>query len=96
MFDKLKNMNSLRKQASQMKKSLDAEKITVETYNGRVKMTINGNQDIEELVIDEDVLKPENKSMLEQEVKRAFKDAMKKLQNIMVKKMQSGEIDLPF
>ena len=96
MLDKLKNMNNLRKQASQMKKSLEEEKITVETYNGRVKLTINGNQDIEELFIDEDVLKPENKNMLEQEIKRAFKDAMKKLQNIMVKKMQSGEINLPF
>ena len=96
MLDKLKNMNSLRKQASQMKKSLEEEKITVETYNGRVKLTINGNQDIEELHIDEDVLTPDNKDMLEQEIKRAFKDAMKKLQNIMVKKMQSGEINLPF
>lgn len=96
MLDKLKNMNNLRKQASQMKKSLEEEKITVETYNGRVKLTINGNQDIEELHIDEDVLTPDNKSMLEQEIKRAFKDAMKKLQNIMVKKMQSGEINLPF
>lgn len=96
MLDKLKNVASLRKQANQMKKSLADEMVTGEAYHGKIKVTMDGNQEIASIDIDEDILKPDNKGMVEQELKRAFKDAMKKMQNIMVKKVQSGEINLPF
>lgn len=96
MIDKLKNVAALRKQANQMKKSLAEEVVTGEAYHGKIKVTMDGNQDISAIEIDDSILKPENKGMVEQEMKRAFKDAMKKMQNIMVKKVQRGEINLPF
>lgn len=96
MLDKLKNVAALRKQANEMKKSLAEEVVVGEAYHGKIKITMDGNQDISSVEIDEDILKAENKGMVEQEVQRAFKDAMKKMQNIMVKKMKNGEINLPF
>lgn len=86
----------MRKQANDMKKTLAEEKVTGEAYHGKVRITMNGNQEIEDIDIDVEVLSAENKDTLEQEIKNAFQNATKEIQKVMARKIQSGELSLPF
>jgi len=94
MFDQLKNLNNLRAQANTIKKSLEAETITGEAVRGLVKISMNGNQEIQEVFIDTSLLTPENQEQLQNAVKEAFEQCSKELKNLMIRKMQSGEIQM--
>ncbi len=95
MFEQLKNLASLRKQASEMKKQLESELITGEALNGQVKISMDGSQQIKEVFIDESLLVSGNQDKLQNAIKDAFSKANKELQMMMVRKMQAGEIQMP-
>ncbi|MDD3887229.1 MAG: YbaB/EbfC family nucleoid-associated protein [Patescibacteria group bacterium] len=95
MFEQLKNLASLRKQASEMKKQLESELITGESLNGQVKISMDGSQKIKEVFIDESLLEASNQDKLQNAIKDAFSKANKELQMMMVRKMQAGEIQMP-
>jgi len=98
MFDKLKQLNQLnqlKKQASQLKQELAQETACGEALNGQIKITLNGNQEIKNIEIDNSLLSSDQKEKLEQGLKEAFKKAMKEVKMIMVRKMQSGKMNLP-
>ncbi len=94
MFDKLKDLNSLRAQASTIQKSLAAEVITGEAVRGMVKITMDGNQEIQDVFIDSSLLTPENQNQLQNAIKEAFEQCGKELKSLMLRKMQSGEISV--
>jgi DNA-binding protein YbaB len=87
MFDQLKNLNNLRKQAAELQKQLDAEKITTNSSDGLVTLTLNGSHELIELKINSEVSTLNN-----DQVSRAFKDAYNKaeseLKNILARKFQ--------
>lgn len=89
MFNKLKDFNKLRSQASEMQKKLAYEIITIEE-NG-VEIIINGNMEIQSVKIDS----TENKEKLENDLKNAINNAIKKAQKLMAKKMMGGGLNLP-
>ncbi|MBU1992837.1 MAG: YbaB/EbfC family nucleoid-associated protein [Patescibacteria group bacterium] len=93
MFDKIKDMYGLQKQAKQIKKKLKNMHIEAE-YNG-VIVTIDGQQEIIDLKISDEAM--ENKSKLEDAVKRAFEKALKKSQQIAAEEMKGimGGLGLP-
>ncbi|MBU1203014.1 YbaB/EbfC family nucleoid-associated protein [Patescibacteria group bacterium] len=92
MFNKLKQYNDLRKQASTLKSAMAQE--TVEVENRAVKLTMDGNQDIKSLDIKEEYLSKDKKSELEKEIINAISDAIKKVQRKMAMKMQEmGGLD---
>ncbi len=95
MFGKLKDLAAAKKQASEMKKQLEVEEVTGEALNGQVKITMNGNQEIKNVFIDEALLSPDNKEKLESAISEAFAKATKELQMLLMKKMQSGELQMP-
>jgi len=95
MFNKLKQFQDLRKQAKQLKSSMSEETITGEALGGEVKIIMDGNQEIKNVEIDESLLSVENKERLEKGIMEAFASAVKGLQSLMMKKMQSGDIQLP-
>ncbi len=95
MFGKLKDLAAAKKQASEMKKKLGVEEVTGEALNGQVKITMNGNQEIKNVFIDEVLLSPDNKEKLESAISEAFAKATKELQMLLMKKMQSGELQMP-
>lgn len=95
MFDNLRNLANLRKQASEMKKQLESEVITGEAVHGQIKITMDGSQQVKEVFIDENLLSRDKKEQLENGVKDAFEKANKDLQMMMVRKMQAGEIAMP-
>lgn len=94
MFNKLKQINDLRKQANTLKHALADEVIEVD--NKAVKLVIDGNQDIKSLDIKPEFMHPEKKNELEKQIKDAFSDALKKVQRKMASKMQDmGDFKFP-
>lgn len=86
MFNKLKQFKDLRDKA----KGLQSELATITDEGsagwGKVKVTVNGNQDIQSVSIDQSVM--DNREKLEGLVKDAVNDAMKKIKTKMAKKLQ--------
>lgn len=80
MFDKLKQMYELKKQADAMKKELESEVIEVEHGNAKVK--VNGAQKILRLEYPEDI-DPEK-------LKDAINKALEESQKVAAKKMQGS------
>ncbi|MCK9439121.1 MAG: YbaB/EbfC family nucleoid-associated protein [Patescibacteria group bacterium] len=82
MFNKLKQLKDLRSQAKTMQSALADEKVEVEK-NG-IKLSMNGNMEITDFKINNDLSKEE----IAKTSKDLFNDAIKKTQRIMAKKMQ--------
>lgn len=82
MFNKLKQLKDLRSQAKTMQNALAGEKVEVEK-NG-IKLSMNGNMEVMDLVITSELSKEE----IARISKELFNDAIKKTQRIMAKKMQ--------
>ena len=82
MFNKLKQLKDLRSQAKTMQNALAGEKVEVEK-NG-IKLSMNGNMEVMDLVINSEL----NKEEIARTSKELFNDAIKKTQRIMAKKMQ--------
>lgn len=80
--------------AKKLKKVLEEEELIGEAIGGLIKVTLNGNLKIKSVEIDPQILAPENKEKIENAISEAFNDAQGKLQSVMIKKMQSGEISM--
>ena len=88
MFNKLKQIKDLRSKAKQMQSTLAEESVEASAAWGKVKLTMNGNQEITSIDIDPELLSPDKKAELEKAVQEAVADAIKKVQRVMAKKMQ--------
>ena len=81
MFDKMKQMYELKKQADQMKKELEAEVLEVE--HGDVKVKINGAQKILNLEFSDDIDRDKLRDAINKASDEAQKIAAKKMQGMM-------------
>jgi DNA-binding YbaB/EbfC family protein len=91
MFNKIKAIKDLRSQAKTMQSEL--EQIQKEGSAKGVTVTINGNQKVLSVSIDEDML--DNKNKLEEACKDAFNNAVKAIQKDMAMKMKDmGGLDM--
>lgn len=88
MFNKLKQFKDLRDQAKTIQSALAEESVTVKVAGDRVIMTMDGNLKMTALVIDDELLTVNNKSKLQEAIKEAHSEAMKKMQRIMAMKMK--------
>lgn len=95
MFDKLKQLQELRKKALQLKEELSSESVFGKDKNGLIKITLDGNQEIKDVQIADSLLSADNKKKLETGLKEALSKAIKEAQMLMAKKMQSGDFKLP-
>src|SRR3989344_3311949 len=94
MFHKLKQFNDLRTQANSLKSKLAQE--TAKVDNRAVTLTMDGNQEVREVSINTEFASPDKKHQLEQHVKDAVNDAIKKAQRVMAAKMrESGDFKIP-
>jgi len=93
MFSKLKQFKDLRDQAKQMKDSLSQESATGTAEWDKIKITMNGNQEVINVEIDPELLN--NKEKLESGIKEACNNAVKKVQQIMADKMKESGFSLP-
>ncbi len=95
MFSKLKQFKDLRDQAKQMQNMLAQESAEGTADWGKVKVKINGNQEILNVEIDPELINPNNREKLQSAIKEATNDAIKKVQRIMAEKMRSSGFSLP-
>lgn len=95
MFDQVKKMMELKKQADQLKKEL--EKITVEYNEVRgIKIRLNGAQMFQSVEVEDSWLDPKQKSRFQVELIRAINMSIKKSQKEAAMQMQkSGNLNIP-
>lgn len=95
MFSKLKQFRDLRSQAKSLQSILAEETVHGEGKGGKVQVVMDGNQKIVTLDIDDALLLPEKKKDVEEGLKEALDDAIKKAQRVMAEKMRASGISLP-
>lgn len=86
MFNKLKQFRDLRSQAKNLQNTLSEEKTTVSS-NG-VSLTMDGNLRIINIDISAELLNPDKKEKLQNAIKDAHEDALKKMQKVMAMKVR--------
>lgn len=100
----MKNMNSMMKQAQKLqKKMLQAQKdlatktVEASSGGGMVKVVANGAQKIESIVLEKEVVDPEDVEMLQDLVLAAVNDALKKSQDMVSTEMGklTGGMNIP-
>jgi|GEM_PF-4540441 DNA-binding protein YbaB len=87
MFDQLKNLNNLRKQAAELQKQLEAEKITASSPDNLITITLNGAHELIDLKINRE-LSAVNADQLTFAFKDAYNRAESQLKNLLAKKFQ--------
>ncbi len=90
MFNKLKQIKDIRKQAKSLQSQLAEVMIVGKGKGGKIMITIDGNQAVHGVKIEEGM----SNSEIEAGVKDAFNDAVKKLQRELATKMKDmGGLD---
>ncbi len=89
MFDKIKQLRELQKQAKNVQKTLAEEIITIEREG--VKIRMNGNMEVLSLKIESEK-KPEELAKI---IKKVVNSAIKETQKMMAKKMLNSGINFP-
>jgi DNA-binding protein YbaB len=86
MFDQIKDLYNLKKQAQEMQKQLAVEKVTGFSDDKTFSLTLNGNQELLELNISSDInlSHPE----IEKNIKQAYVDAQNRLKSLIAQKFQ--------
>jgi len=84
MFSNLKDLYKLKKQASELKSKLAQEQISSE--NNGIKITMNGNQEVIEVIINPSLSKQDQEKYLQQ----TFNDCISKIQQLMARQMMGN------
>lgn len=88
VFSKLKQFKDLRDQGKKLQEALGGESVTVRAAGDKVVLTLDGNLQITGLAIDDEMMEKSQKEKLQNAIKEAHVDAMKKMQKIVAAKMQ--------
>lgn len=93
MFSKLKQFKNLRDKAKVMQDTLAKEVIEGTSGWGKVKVTINGNQQVLSVTIDPSAM--DDKTKLEGLIREAMNDGIQKMQKVMQTKLRDvGGLDI--
>lgn len=96
MFSKLKEIKDLRSQAKTIQSKLAQESVESSAAWGKLKLTMSGNQEVQSVTIDPELLAPAKKTEVENAIKEAVNEANKKVQKVMAKKVrEEGGLNLP-
>jgi DNA-binding protein YbaB len=86
MFQKMKDLYKMQKQAKAIKKEL--KQIHIEAEENGVVVVVTAEQDIVDIQIPDELLNSDNKGKLQKSLISAMKKAMKKSQTIAAEKMK--------
>ncbi len=96
MFSKLKEVKDLRQQAKSIQSMLAQEAVETSAAWGKIKVKMNGNQEVQEISIDSDMIVSGKKLEIEKGIKEAVNEAVKKIQKIMAEKIRAqGGLNIP-
>jgi len=88
VFSKLKQFKDLREQGKKLQDVMSKESVTAREAGDGVVLTMDGNMQITGLAISDELLSKDKKEKLQNAIKSAHGDALKKIQRIMAGKMQ--------
>jgi DNA-binding YbaB/EbfC family protein len=100
----MQNMNSMMKQAQKLQKKMlqtqqemATKTIEASSGGGMVKVVANGSQKIESIVLEKEVVDPDDVEMLQDLVMAAVNDALKKSQEMVSAEMNklTGGLNIP-
>jgi DNA-binding YbaB/EbfC family protein len=93
MFNKLKQFKDIKDKAKTIQAALAQETAEGSAAWGKVKIKIDGNQQVLDVSIDPSVM--DDRAKLESSIKDAMNDAIKKIQQVMSTKLKDiGGLDL--
>lgn len=84
LFDQAKMI----KEARRIQGELRNERIEIEKLEGKIKVVMNGEQKLEDLHIDSELLSPESELLLTNNLKQAISEAITKSQQVAAEKMK--------
>lgn len=87
MFDKMKQLMEMQKKMQEMKRELEAANFDVQDSDGLVKVTMNGSQEVKEVIILGELAQVE-KMHLEKALKDAYNRAIKRSHDLAAEKMK--------
>ncbi len=95
MFNQMKDLYKMQKQAKEMKKMLKT--IEVEAEEDGALVVVNAAQEIVSIELNESLLQPTNKKRIEKNILTALQRANKKAQEVAAEKMRPlmGQMGLP-
>ena len=88
MFDQVKKLMEMKKQADILKKELEATIIEVQETRG-IKMVVNGAQIFQSIDIEESLLNAGNKNRIQMELLKNMNTAVKRSQQAAANKMKN-------
>ncbi|MCK5013556.1 MAG: YbaB/EbfC family nucleoid-associated protein [Candidatus Omnitrophica bacterium] len=88
MFDKMKELMEMKKQADRIKRELDASTVEVNEVDG-VRIVVNGSQNFQSLEIDEALVNAGGKGRLEKDLLRSVNAAIRQSQNLAAQQMKA-------
>ena len=93
----LQKAQALQARMTELQAELKTREIVGSSGQGKVKVTMNGNQDVIKIAIDPEVVKPDEADLLEDLVLAAFNDARGKVTRLVEEEMGklSGGMGLP-
>jgi DNA-binding YbaB/EbfC family protein len=93
----MKQASELKSKMEEMQAELDRLEVGGAAGGGLVSITLTGKGDVRGLRIDETLLKPEQKEIIEDLIVAAYADARRKLESTLQEKMQAltGGLPLP-
>ena len=83
----MKKVQKMQKQMQQMQEEIKQRTIDVTSGGGAVKITMNGEKEVKNLVIDPAAVDPEDVEMLQDLLSAAFNEATKKVDEMMASEM---------
>lgn len=97
MLGKMKQLFEMQKKAKEIKGQLANAQVEVERLSGKIKMVFDGENNIKDIQIDRELLKEENKELLEANLKACINEASNEVKKIMMSKMKDslGGFNLP-
>lgn len=75
IFDKLKDINEMRKQAKQLELMLAAETVVGSSGGGKIKITVDGNQNVKSVEVSDDVVG--DRKEIARHIREALEDVTK-------------------
>jgi DNA-binding protein YbaB len=88
MFDQVKKLMEMKKQADILKKELEATIIDVQETRG-IKVVVNGAQVFQSIDIEEGLLNAGNKNRIQMDLLRSINTAVKRSQQAAANKMKN-------
>ena len=93
----MKKVQKMQSEMKKMQEDLKARTVDVTTGGGAVKITMNGEKQVQALTIDPAAVDPEDVEMLQDLLSAAFNEATKKVDDMMTSEMGklTGGLGLP-